>query len=212
MPEIKNTFTSGKMNKDLDERLVPNGQYVDALNIDVASSASDNVGTIHNSFGNVRKDTMHNIGGKCIGSMVNKEDQTIIWFIAGGSVDAIAEYNPVTDITTPILISPLEGLAGAFLKFNANRLITAINVIDGYLYWTDNYSEPKRINIKRGKAGRYTSSSSIANLWTTTTKLKLKDGTFDGNVLEKHLTVARPYPINAPTLTLSNLVLSTSFR
>ncbi len=61
MPEIKNTFTSGKMNKDLDERLVPNGQYVDALNIDVASSASDNVGTIHNSFGNVRKDTMHNI-------------------------------------------------------------------------------------------------------------------------------------------------------
>ncbi len=204
MPEIKNTFTSGKMNKDLDERLVPNGQYVDALNIDVASSASDNVGTIHNSFGNVRKDTMHNIGGKCIGSMVNKEDQTIIWFIAGGSVDAIAEYNPVTDVTTPILISPLEGLAGAFLKFNANRLITAINVIDGYLYWTDNYSEPKRINIKRGKAGRYTSSSSIANLWTTTTKLKLKDGTFDGNVLEKHLTVARPYPINAPTLTLSN--------
>ena len=204
MPEIKNTFTSGKMNKDLDERLVPNGQYVDALNVDVASSSSDNVGTIHNSFGNVRKDTMHNIGGKCIGSMVNKEDQTIIWFIAGGSVDAIAEYNPVTDITTPILISPLEGSAGAFLKFNANRLVTAINVIDGYLYWTDNYSEPKRINIKRGKAGRYTSSSSIANLWTTTTKLKLKDGTFDGNVLEKHLTVARPYPINAPNLTLSN--------
>ncbi len=204
MPEIKNTFTSGKMNKDLDERLVPNGEYVDALNIDVASSASDNVGTIHNSFGNVRKDTMHNIGGKCIGSMVNKEDQTIIWFIAGGSVDAIAEYNPVTDVTTPILVSPLEGSAGAFLKFNANRLITAINVIDGYLYWTDNYSEPKRVNIKRGKAGRYTSSSSIANLWTTTTKLKLKDGTFGGNVLEKHLTVARPYPINAPTLTLSN--------
>ena len=204
MPEIKNTFTSGKMNKDLDERLVPNGQYTDALNVDVASSSSDNVGTIHNSHGNVRKDTMHNIGGKCIGSMVNKESQTIIWFIAGGSVDAIAEYNPTTDATTPILVSPLEGSAGAFLKFNANRLITAINVIDGYLYWTDNYSEPKRINIKRGKAGRYTTSSSIANLWTTTTKLKLKDGTFDGNILEEHLTVIRPYPITAPSLTLAN--------
>ena len=33
MPEIKNTFTQGKMNKDLDERLVPNGQYRDGLNI-----------------------------------------------------------------------------------------------------------------------------------------------------------------------------------
>ena len=32
MPEIKNNFTGGKMNKDLDERLIPNGQYKDALN------------------------------------------------------------------------------------------------------------------------------------------------------------------------------------
>ena len=27
MPEIKHVFSQGKMNKDLDERLVPNGQY-----------------------------------------------------------------------------------------------------------------------------------------------------------------------------------------
>ena len=27
MPEIKHQFTGGKMNKDLDERLVPNGEY-----------------------------------------------------------------------------------------------------------------------------------------------------------------------------------------
>ena len=30
MPEIKRTFTAGKMNKDLDERLVRNGEYRDA--------------------------------------------------------------------------------------------------------------------------------------------------------------------------------------
>ena len=34
MPEIKNTFTQGKMNKDLNERLVPKGQYVDAMNVE----------------------------------------------------------------------------------------------------------------------------------------------------------------------------------
>ena len=33
MPEIKHVFNQGKMNKDLDERLVPNGQYRDAMNI-----------------------------------------------------------------------------------------------------------------------------------------------------------------------------------
>ena len=38
MPEIKNTFLQGKMNKDLDERLVPNGQYRHANNIEISTS------------------------------------------------------------------------------------------------------------------------------------------------------------------------------
>ena len=36
MPELKHDFSQAKMNKDLDERLVPQGQYRDALNIQVA--------------------------------------------------------------------------------------------------------------------------------------------------------------------------------
>ena len=46
MPELKRLFTSGKMNKDLDERLVPNGQYRDAQNIQVSTSESSDVGAI----------------------------------------------------------------------------------------------------------------------------------------------------------------------
>ena len=38
MAEIKNTFTQGKMNKDLDERLLPVGQYRHAMNIQVDTS------------------------------------------------------------------------------------------------------------------------------------------------------------------------------
>ena len=29
MPEIKNNFTGAKMNQDLDERLIPKGEYID---------------------------------------------------------------------------------------------------------------------------------------------------------------------------------------
>jgi hypothetical protein len=36
MPELKNLFIKGKMNKDLDERLVPQGEYRDALNVSVS--------------------------------------------------------------------------------------------------------------------------------------------------------------------------------
>ena len=39
MPEIKHQFTKGKMNKDLDERLVPNGEYRDAMNIQIRTTS-----------------------------------------------------------------------------------------------------------------------------------------------------------------------------
>ena len=48
------------------------------------------------------------------------------------------------------------------LNFNENRTITGINIIDGMLFWTDNYSEPKKIDIQRCKQGSKTSS------WATT--------------------------------------------
>ena len=52
MPEIKNTFMGGKMNKDLDERLLPNNQMRDALNVEVSTSQGDDVGSLQNSWGN----------------------------------------------------------------------------------------------------------------------------------------------------------------
>ena len=52
MPELKHNFLRGKMNKDLDERLVPNGQYRDALNIEVLTSEGSEAGTVQNLKGN----------------------------------------------------------------------------------------------------------------------------------------------------------------
>ena len=52
MPEFIHNFTKGKMNKDLDERLVPNGEYRDALNLDLANSDASDVGALQNIQGN----------------------------------------------------------------------------------------------------------------------------------------------------------------
>ena len=53
MAEIKHTFQAGKMNKDVDERLVPNGEYRDALNIEVRTSDGDDAGTAQLISGNI---------------------------------------------------------------------------------------------------------------------------------------------------------------
>ena len=40
------------MNKDLDDRLIPNGEYRDARNISVGKSEDDDIGALENILGN----------------------------------------------------------------------------------------------------------------------------------------------------------------
>jgi len=104
MPEIKNTFTSGKMNKDLDERLVPKNEYRDALNIDIATTEGNDIGSAQNSFGNLKVSNIGITGAKCVGSILNPENQKIIWFVAGTDIDAILEYDQPADVIEPVLV------------------------------------------------------------------------------------------------------------
>lgn len=161
MPEFVHTFQNGKMNKDLDERLVPNGQYRDALNLDLANSEGSNVGALQNVKGNVELRSKENdqngwqanyiedlSNPVCIGSIRNDIDEKIYWFIASGSVSAIAELDTTTGYIHPILVDKNN-----ILKFSEDYLITGINIIDKFLFWTDDQTEPKRININKFKAG-----------------------------------------------------------
>ena len=56
MPQIVNTFLKSKMNKDLDDRLIPNGEYRDASNLQISRSQGSSVGEFENILGNVKKD------------------------------------------------------------------------------------------------------------------------------------------------------------
>ena len=55
MAEIKNSFLRSKMNKDLDDRLIPNGEYRDAQNISVGKSEDDDIGALETVLGNTEK-------------------------------------------------------------------------------------------------------------------------------------------------------------
>ena len=158
MPELKRIFTSGKMNKDLDERLVPNGQYTDALNIRVSDSEGSNVGAIESVLGNTKKNKKSssanwnpNFGftsAKCIGSIKDSQNNKIYWFVTSSSVDAILEYEESTGFVSPILVD-----AGSILNFNTSNFITGVNIFEGILAWTDNLNEPCKIDISLFKTG-----------------------------------------------------------
>ena len=258
MPEIKRAFSSSKMNKDIDERLVPTGEYRDANNIEINTSEGSNVGTVQSLLGNTALTSIFPTDSFCVGSIADEKNDKIYWFVAGAAsggikkdyiveydiqnasykyvlvdiyevkIDAAASatvadgficapeissidtYNNtgirldmvvtadnattgdnyiVTDIqndgsnsrwniltSTGFVTTSGEDItftAERVLNFDKSRLITGINILDGMLFWTDDHSEPKKINIERCIAGtggtQYLQGGSVAGYGSATT-------------------------------------------
>ena len=141
MSEIKKTFIKGRMNLDLDERLLPDGEYREALNVQVTSSEDSDIGAVKNILGNTLKSTLAHTGYTCVGSIVDDKINTIYYFITNDTVSAIIQYDGATE--TPVLVDTTNSI----LEFDSARKITGINVIDNYIFFTDGVNEPKKINV-----------------------------------------------------------------
>jgi hypothetical protein len=265
MPELKKMFSAARMNKDLDERLVPQGEYRDATNIEISTSEGSNSGVVQTLKGNVRKaqianfpnrvastrvsgyyDLGLNYEGTCVGSIAAHEKDKIYYFVHSSlntvtgtelnhgkdyilEFDTITETNKyvfvdifrvnatitstavndsttfhidenfgstsvnqtgirigmnliygstydltntvveVTDISYDTTVSKwkitvdtavtipasanIRFTADKVLEFDKNNLITAINILEDFIFWTDNINEPKKIHIKRSMFG-----------------------------------------------------------
>jgi hypothetical protein len=164
MADIKNTFIKGVMNKDLDERLVPQGEYRDAQNITVETSEGSSVGAAQNSLGNTEMADIATVSGRnatdarTIGAVTYQAGNLLYWFVAADFFDGIYEYNETTGETVRVLQSnKANESTPSKLNFRKEYLITGVNHILGadgntFLYWTDDYNPPRRINIGRCKS------------------------------------------------------------
>ncbi len=72
MAKVVNTFTKGKLNKDLDARLVPNGEYRDARNVQISKSEGPDVGELENVLGNEITSLTWSGNTRCIGWVVDE--------------------------------------------------------------------------------------------------------------------------------------------
>ena len=345
MPELKRSFQAGKMNKDSDERLVPNGEYRDAMNIQVRTTdgGGDDIGdagTVQNIKGNsLIEPTAHLQFGftssviagantnSVIGSVADEKTNSIYFLIAGANlrrvinspteivekklfIDTILEIketssgaqstpvvvdkyaivdtysnvfgtmgpngvNPYQQVTLPADNSVIDDLSPGFkltvwnnqgfailrnveiqhvdkdnnvltfydqqsanlqmggyslvfqrdgaLNFSTVSktpvLVTGLNVIDNLLFWTDNRSEPKKINIDRCKKGctDFTTHTQlyVTNPLTYDYNLAVDDDTgtnglefqlspfVNNDIREEHMVVMRQAPLTAPNIEMS---------
>jgi hypothetical protein len=170
MTDFTRNFIAGRMNKIVDQRLLPEGEYIDAMNIRMGSTENSETGVIENSKGNssltqlaYADGTPLSVDAKCIGAIQDSARETIYWFVHDpsfdttqiganptGKLDLIVSYNVLTNILTYHVISINDGDdVDTTLNFNPAYLITGVNLIDDLLFWTDDYNAPRFINIKR---------------------------------------------------------------
>ena len=97
MPEIKHNFTGGKMNKDVDQRLVPKGEYRDAMNIQVSTSEGSDVGTVQNILGNKLVDGLSFLSpnSTCVGAIADEKNDAFYWLVASQVPLALQESGPL---------------------------------------------------------------------------------------------------------------------
>ena len=147
MAEIKNSFLRSKMNKDLDDRLIPNGEYRDAQNISVGKSEADDIGALETVLGNTLVTNFGLSGVETIGYKTIENTNQIIVFLTDNTNHYIYSYTPNT---TPVLL-----VTGSFLNFSTNSPITGVSVIENLLFWTDNRNQPRKINLDLASNGAY---------------------------------------------------------
>jgi hypothetical protein len=143
------TFSKGKMNKAFDERVLPDGEYIDALNVRTGSTELSSLGALENSLGNTLvDDIIYNgatlTGAKCLGAFADSSNERIYWFVTKpGVVDMILSHDMKTSTTTYHVVST------SILNFDESYLINGINLINGLLFWTDGLNPPRKIQVNR---------------------------------------------------------------
>jgi len=201
MPTTQRNFIAGRMNKSVDERLVPNGEYIDGLNVRLGSTEQSEIGSVENSKGNEKITALefNNVPlsnqAKCIGSFEDGQRETIIWFVhdpafpgsPSNILDLIVSFNVVENVTTYHAVSVNDGSqTKTTLDFNPQFLITGVNRVEDLLFFTDNINPPRFINLVTGKT--------------------LPNGVplVDSFTAEELLVIKKP-PSSSPKITLQNV-------
>jgi hypothetical protein len=208
MANITRNFIKGRMNKSVDERLIPDGEYVDAINVRMGSTEQSEIGVIENAKGNIALTTISYDGvplstsAKCIGAFEDGSNETIYWFIhdsdypvsAGaptGKLDLIVSFDVQDGIIKHHLVSVNDDSNSATtLNFDPRYLITGVDKVSDLLFFTDNKNAPRFINVK--------SSFSAPNSTGVD---------YGGNpdILAERLLVIKKPPLYAPTIDLRTL-------
>lgn len=164
MAKVTRNFIKGKMQKDVDSRLISDGEYINALNLNNGATENGDIGVMVNAKGNLPLTTLRYNGeplsddAVTIGAIADSAKEIVYWMVHDpssnayptGKCDLIVSYNLKTNTLVYHVVSVNDGGGiDTTLNFNPQYLITAIDLVDNLLLFSDNYNPPRFINVTR---------------------------------------------------------------
>ena len=155
--KLKNVFTSGKMNKDSDERLIQKGEYRHALNVRVANSNGSDVGSVENSLSNYKMSNLSfGSNPRTVGVIDDDGANKIYWCVVSDNGSFVCEFSKDTE-QAEIILSDNRDADSNQLGFSDGNMVDMSVLNDAennksFLFLTDGVTEPKYFEINKAKA------------------------------------------------------------
>ena len=151
MAEIKNTFLKQRMNQDIDSRILPNGEYREAINLMISRSEGSTVGEFENALGNSSIRSLNTSNSVIIGHYVNETTNKVYLFASdydnANGVRSTSANNFIYELTLEGSFNLITLVTGNFLNFNKSFPVIGVNLVEELLFFTDNLNQPRKINI-----------------------------------------------------------------
>jgi hypothetical protein len=153
MPIINNPF-NGKLNLDVAQYRISNGDYIDALNVTKDSQGIGNDLVIANILGNTEIPyTLPPGENKVIGFYPDKVRDRAYYFLWNSNgFNSILYYNVSTNTVVKILKSKTDSNNIDILNFNPSYKVLSVNIyyrdVEGdILFFNDGLNPPRNINV-----------------------------------------------------------------
>jgi hypothetical protein len=153
MPIINNPF-NGKLNLDVAQYRISNGDYIDALNITKDSQGIGNDLVIANILGNTEIAYTVPAGeNKVIGFYPDKVRDRAYYFLWNSNgYNSILYYNASTEAIVKVLESKTDSDSIDILNFNPSYKVLSVNIFyrddeGDLLFFNDGLNPPKVINV-----------------------------------------------------------------
>lgn len=148
--------------KDRDERLVQEGNMIDALNVTISETGEGTEGVIKNIYGTtVAAGTIeHGSDLSVVGKVKDIEKSFVYFFVRDNTVSNLHKIVRYDDSAAKFRIiiesSVLNFQEGAFVKGDiVNSDFKKDSTSQSILYFTDNHNPPRKLNIDRAIDGDY---------------------------------------------------------